>query len=304
MVSRNRVEEIQAFFNENGTEKTKQEYKLSEETLSRYLRHARFFDRKQVKILLLDVETAPMQVFLWGLYKQRPNYENVIRDWFIISWAAKWLNDPTVKSDVLTSKEAVVGDDRRLMGSIWKLLDDADIIIGHNCQRFDTRRLMTRFILNGYKPPSSFKQVDTLKVAQRIFSFASNRLDYIGKLIRNKGKIETDFGLWKRCYAGEEEALGYMEKYNKEDVVLLEEAYLFLRPYIKSHPNIGVYAESEFPVCANCGSANVVEADSYYFTQANKYPEYRCLDCGAVSHAGVGTMTSEQRRGLLRPNAV
>ena len=72
-----------------------------------------------------------------------------------------------------------------------------------------------------------------------------------------------------------------MEKYNQGDVFLLEEVYIKLRPWVKSHPNIGVYMEAEEKVCAICGSDKLVH-DGYHVTNTGKYPAYRCAECGST----------------------
>ncbi len=54
------------------------------------------------RILLFDIETAPMEVFVWGLYKQFIPHTNVIKDWFILSWSAKWLYEDKILSAVVT----------------------------------------------------------------------------------------------------------------------------------------------------------------------------------------------------------
>ena len=303
MVSAKRVEEILAFTSENGEEKACEHFGITKDSLKRYLRIRGFDSTRQAKILLLDVETAPMEVYVWGLYKQRINYQNIIDDWFILSWAAKWLFNPTTAFDVLTPEEAKRGDDRRIMGSIWNMVNDADIIIAHNLKRFDNKKLNTRFICNGFAPPLPYQMLDTLEIAQKNFGFASNRLDYLGELIRNKGKIDTDFDLWKRCKAGDEAALSEMAAYNREDVVLLEEVYLYLRPYIKSHPNMALLMDAKEHCCPNCGSFNIELTDHYYTTPANQYRVVRCRDCGAPNRLPTSVVSADDRKKLLRPIA-
>jgi len=299
-VSTQRIEEILAYLEENGEEQTLAYFDISVETLGRYKRKKRWDSTSLPKILLLDVETSPLEVYVWGLYKQRINHQNVISDWFIFSWSAKWLFSPEMMSDVLTPKEAVNGDDKRIMKSIWELIDEADILIGHNIDRFDKRKLNTRFIMNGLKPPMPYLTIDTLTVAQRNFSFASNRLDYLGELIRNKGKIATNFELWKRCKAGDKEALTEMETYNKEDVALLEEVYVFLRPWIKSHPNLAILMDAKEPCCPNCGSFNIEVTDHYYTTPANQYRAVRCGDCGSPNRLPSSIIGLEDKKNLIR----
>lgn len=300
MVSNQRIEEILAYLRENGQTKALQHYDITLDTLERYKRKIGWSETRQPKILLLDVETAPMEVYVWGLYKQRISHRNVINDWFMFSWAARWLFSPTMQSDVLTPKEAVAGNDKRIMQSIWELVNDADIVIGHNVDRFDKRKLNTRFILNGFPPPLPYVTIDTLTIAQKQFAFASNRLDYLGQLIRNRGKIETDFDLWVRCKHGDKDALTEMETYNKEDVALLEEVYLFLRPWIKSHPNVALLMDAKTHCCPNCGSFDIELTESYYTTMANQYRAVKCRSCGAPNRLPESVVETKARKNLIR----
>jgi RNase P subunit RPR2 len=122
----------------------------------------------------------------------------------------------------------------------------------------------------------------------------------LGELIRNKGKIETNFDLWKRCKIGDKDALTEMERYNKEDVALLEETYLFLRPWIKNHPNVGLLMDANEPCCPNCGSFNIEITDSYYTTPANQYKAVRCGDCGAPNRLPESIVGTLEKKKLLR----
>ena len=251
-------------------------------------------------ILLLDIETTPMKVFVWGLFGNKYiNHENVIEDWNVLSWAAKWLCDSKVMGQIQTPSEARSRDDKRILKQIWGLIDKADIIIAHNAKWFDIKKLNTRFYLNGFPPPRFYKTIDTLLEARKNFSFSSNKLDYLSKIIKNKKKNETNFKLWTECLDGNSESLRYMMKYNKKDVKLLEEVYIELRPWIKSHPNSGIYMEKD-NVCPTCGSEDIFENNSYYTTSANKYKSYRCKSCGALSRSMRGELNIDKRRNLPR----
>ena len=233
------------------------------------------------RILLLDIETAPMEVYVWGLYKQFIPHGNVIKYWCILSWVAKWLYDDETQSDLVTADEAMERNDKRIVQSIHKLLDDADIIIGHNLDRFDDRKIKARFITNGIEPPSPYRTIDTLKITRREFALPSYKQDYLTKYFGLTNKINvSEFGgfeLWKNCVTGNSKALDDMLYYNKYDVIGLEELYLKIRPYIKNHPNLGVLMDED--TCPNCASEHLEETDSTYFTAANKFPVYRCLNC-------------------------
>tara|TARA_R100001377_G_C3186691_1_gene108842 strand:+ start:444 stop:1379 length:936 start_codon:yes stop_codon:yes gene_type:complete len=236
------------------------------------------------KILLFDIETSPMEVYVWGLYKQFISHNNIIKDkngneksWFVLSWAAKWLYAEEVKSDIVTPKEAKTRNDKRVLKSIWKLFDQADIVIAHNGDRFDLRKLNARFIDNDMQPPTPYKSIDTLKIARKEFAFVSNKQDYLTKHFKLEQKLSTEFKLWVDCIGGNQARLDEMEEYNRHDVMGLEQVYLKLRPYIKNHPNLGVLMDMD--VCPSCGCEYLDETDANYFTGANKFPVYRCQGC-------------------------
>lgn len=133
-------------------------------------------------------------------------------------------------SNVLTPEEVIKEDDSRIVKNLWKLLDEADIVIAHNGKRFDIPKINSRFILNGCPPPSFYKQIDTKEVASRNFGFSSNKLDALAGYFNIRHKDDTDFDLWVRCLKGDKKALQYMEKYNIGDIEILEKVYLKLRP--------------------------------------------------------------------------
>ena len=251
------------------------------------------------KILLFDIETAPMEVFVWSLWQKYIGKEAIIKDISILSWAAKWLFDPTMMSESVAAEEAANRKDGSVLASIWKLLDAADIVIAHNGAKFDARILNTRFALAGYKPPMPYRMIDTLRVARQNFQLSSYSLDYINRLFSLTPKRETNFELWRRCVGGDEHALNEMREYNEIDVVALEECYLELRPWIKSHPNVALFISTDKEVCTNCGSADLEWRGNYY-TPAGRFKAFRCLNpkCGAIGRSRYSDLTTEERKRL------
>lgn len=241
------------------------------------------------KILILDIETAPLRSYTWGLWKQNIGLNQIISNWYMLSWAAKWLGDSTTESDVLTAKEALEEEDYRIVKNLWKLLDEADIVIAHNGDKFDIPKINTRFVLHKLNPPSPYKQIDTLTTARKEFGFTSNRLDFIARFLGIGYKLPTTFELWEESMAGNEAALSDMCKYNRHDVDILEEVYLKLRPYIKGHPNLDLYGDYKNAHCPHCGKDSLTHIpNKFFYTQAVKYQVYRCAECGAVSRAKKG----------------
>ena len=260
---------------------------------------------QQPKILLLDIETAPMEVLVWGLYKQHIPYENVLKEWSILTWAAKWMFESSVMHKSVSPKDAANRKDAKVLGELWQLLDEADIIIGHNVRSFDLRKINARLHLAGYSPPSPYQIIDTLKEAQKVMSFSSYSLDYLNKVIGNNRKIKTGYGLWKRCIgidndsSDQYKALTTMSTYNQQDVNITEELYLSLRPWIKTHPNLGLYySDMTYSRCRNCGGVNLTPVGEYY-TPMSRYKAIRCGNCGAIGRERISDLTKEERANLV-----
>lgn len=236
------------------------------------------------KILILDVETSPMRSYTWSRWKQNIYLDQTISEWFMISWAAKWLYSTETMSAVLTPEEMLQENDGRIVKDLWKLLDDANIVIAHNGNSFDIPKIMSRCIVHQLPPPASYSQIDTKVVSAKQFGFSSNKLDALAGYFGIETKIDTNFDLWKRCMLGDSEALSYMEEYNRKDVEILEEVYLKMRPYIKGHPNVALFNNDAYTQCVSCGSSNInVIPDKLYYTSVGAYDMYRCNDCGAIS---------------------
>ena len=251
------------------------------------------------KVLVFDIETSPLKAFVWqkSVWKANIGSEQILSEWFMLCWSAKWLFSDEILSEKLTGKEAINEDDSRIVKSLWKLLDEADIIIAHNGQSFDVPNMNTRFVVHGLPPTSPYQTIDTCLVARKQFGFTHNSLNGLAKIFGFDVKLETDFDLWKRCVDGDDKALAYMEKYNRHDVELLEDVYMKLRPWIKGHPNLGLYVETDEVVCPNCGNTEIAWTDKYYYTSTGKYRTFRCK-CGAFGRSRKTSLSKEVKKNL------
>ena len=238
-------------------------------------------EEKLPKILIFDIETAPMQAFVWKRYKENVSLDQTISESFMLCWSAKWLYDETVMGDVLTTTEAILEDDKRIVTSLYNLINQADIIVAYNGRNFDIPYMNQRFLVYGFPPYVPVHVVDPYETAKSVFRFSSNKMDNIATQLGLQNKIKTDFLLWKRCLGGETEALNEMLTYNKQDVVVLEEIYCRILPWIKNHPNISNYLENKIS-CVKCGSENLVKLNRLFYTPSGRYELYRCKSCGAI----------------------
>lgn len=259
---------------------------------------------KGPRVLIYDVETAPILGHVWDLWEQNVGLNQIKSDWYILSWSAKWLGTPA--SEVMYEDQrnaADIEDDRRLLKGIWELLNQADVVITQNGKAFDQKKLNARFILNGFKPPSSYKHIDTKVLAKKHFAFTSNSLEYMTNKLCTRYKKQkhakfSGFELWRECLAGNVEAWKEMEKYNKYDVLSLEELYMKLIPWDTTAINFNLYHDDEENEC-KCGATDWVK-NGFFYSAIGKYQRYKCTDCGAETRDRVNLLSPEKKDALKK----
>jgi hypothetical protein len=225
------------------------------------------------KTLLVDIETTPNLAYVWGKYQQ-----DVIRfaaEWSLLSFSYKWMDETATK---------FLGRDNYLEAELVEILhslfDRADIVIAHNGDKFDIRKVNAKFIEFGLDPPAPYKSVDTLKVAKRYFKFNSNKLDDLGTILGLGNKAATGgFDLWMGCMQGDKKAWKTMRKYNNQDVELLEQVYLKLRPWIDNHPGLNVI-DGKPDACPKCGETRLQARGTRKTTKVGVYHRFQCQGCG------------------------
>jgi hypothetical protein len=129
-------------------------------------------------------------------------------------------------------------------------------------------------------PVSPIKTIDTKKVASAKFGFCSNKLNELGRQLGLGVKEQTGgYKLWIDCKAGVPKAWLKMKSYNKQDVVLLEQIYLRLRPWMTNHPNRNLF-DGTLSNCPTCGSSRL-QSRGYGRTISAIYHKYQCQNCGS-----------------------
>jgi DNA polymerase elongation subunit (family B) len=166
-----------------------------------------------------------------------------------------------------------------MLKSIHALLDEADAVVHYNGLNFDIPCLNKEFLIYGMSPPAPYKNVDLYRTVKNQFKFTSNKLDHVIQRLGLGAKVETTFQLWVDCMRGDSTAWEHMEKYNKQDVLVLEKLYNVLKAWVPNHPNRSLYTEATELMCPTCGSKKYHSRGSYY-TTVGKYKRYQCQDCG------------------------
>lgn len=266
----------------------------------RYTESEQLLEKNRLpRILLFDIETAPIEAYVWSIWDQNVGLNMIKQDWTVLSWSAKWLGEKEVMyEDLRDSKN--VRDDKKVLKSIWKLLDEADIVVGHNSDSFDVKKLNARFIQAKMQPPSGYKRMDTKKLAKKHFNFTSNKLQYItDKLCTKYKKLShgkfPGFSMWDQCLKGNVDAWNEMKLYNEYDVLSLEEAFLKILPW-ESSALFDSYRDSEIQICT-CGSIDFKKS-GFHHTPTSRYQKYKCKNCGAESRSKENLLSKSKRKSI------
>ena len=242
--------------------------------------------KRRAKILTIDIETSPLVAYSWGPIWET-NLIEIIEQGQIICYSAKWLGGKqTTKAlpDYKGYKKGVI-DDKNLVADIHDLFEEADIIVGHNSNKFDIKYVNSRLLYHGYKPPSPNKSIDTCTSARTIMKLPSYKLNDVAQYLGLGKKVQhTGFSLWKECLEGVSSAWKKMKQYNKQDTKLTESVYLKLRPYIKNHPNLGMSTETV--CCPKCNGEDY-QWRGYAKTSASVFKRFQCNDCGGWGRSAI-----------------
>jgi uncharacterized protein YprB with RNaseH-like and TPR domain len=235
------------------------------------------------KVLFLDIETAPILMTSWSMRAPHAGVVWVERDTFILMASYKWAHEKTVKTICLPDFPRYKRnryDDKDLCGVLHRLMDEADIIVAHNGDAFDVKKINSRLIVNGFGKPSPFKTIDTLKIARRVFKFDSAKLDNIGRYLEEGRKIpNTGAALWRGCVDGDPKSWATMRGYGKQDTALLEKVYHRLKSWAPTHPNMLLYEGGNG--CPTCASPNVQRRGGIQVKLNSRRQRFHCQDCGS-----------------------
>ena len=258
------------------------------------------------KMLLFDIETSMIQGYFWGLWQQNISIDAIIADWYVLCWSAQWLHEDNIvnasvhtvgryKTDLRNNEAAVVL-------ALWKLLDEADIVIAYNGKKFDKKKMNAKFLEYSLPEPSPYKIIDPYLIVRSNFALTSNKMDFIARYVESidEGKTKTNLGLWIRSMEDDLVSLQEMQDYCDQDIVVLKEVYMAVRHWDKSSGvNMGLYSDSDTMVCRTCGGEHLTELEATAKMTAGEYKVYRCDDCLTVQRGKKNLLDTSKRKQLL-----
>jgi DNA polymerase elongation subunit (family B) len=235
-----------------------------------------------VKMLFLDAETFAHRGLFWGLFNQTLSIDKIEEPGRTLCAAWKWSAEKKVEFAAewhpVKEREGWFCY-KEFLKRLHEVLDEADVVVTYNGKRFDIPTLYKEFVLHGLPPPSPFHHIDLYQTVRRQFRFASNKLDYVCQQLGLGAKTQhKGMQLWKDVDKGCHKAQAVMERYNKQDVKLLEKLYNHIKPWIKNHPNIALLEEKQGVVCPTCGSDDV-NFEGYRYTKTRRYRRFQCKKC-------------------------
>lgn len=235
------------------------------------------------RVLIYDIETSPNLGYVWGKWRQ--NVVAFERQWYILSFAWKWLGAKEIHCLGLPDFPLYKKDpanDRALVEQLHELFCQADVTVTHNGVAFDNKKANTRFLVHGMAPPPPRKEIDTLQVARRHFGFTSNRLGDLCALLGLPSKGDPGgFSTWLGCMNGDPKAWAKMKRYNRQDIPTLETLYLRLRPWMPNHPNLNIYGDRP-DSCPRCGHRRL-QARGYRVAGVTMRRQFQCGRCKGYS---------------------
>lgn len=235
-----------------------------------------------MKSLYWDVETSSidLRVRTYQLKNFVKYFDPKLieRDWTMLG--AAWAFDDGPPKVISVSPQNPL-DDRHVVEVLHGVLNEADILIGHNSDQFDLKKFNTRAIYYGLPPIAPKTQIDTLKIARKYFKFTSNKLSYISEYLGVGEKDEAPD--WDLCLEGDARELRYMRKYNKQDVIVTRKVYKKLMSWHHTHPRTAEMPRDAMgipvSVCVKCGSPDLMRQGYRYLLGGRKRQRLQCQSC-------------------------
>ena len=229
------------------------------------------------KRLFYDIETSYNIVKSWRVgYNLSLQPEDIIKERAIITIAYKWEGEEDVT--VLSWDK---GCDKKIIEDFVKVMSEADEMVGHNLDRYDTKFIMGRALKHGIPALPKYQSTDTLKLAKKHFMLNSNKLDYIaqylglGHKVRHRGMSMWDDIIQRNC----PKAMDEMVEYNIQDVILTEKVFNKLTEYSLPKVNHASKQTGDKHTCPQCGSTDATLQKTYVASSGTKTRLMSCNSC-------------------------
>jgi hypothetical protein len=254
------------------------------------------------KILCLDIETFPMEVYTFNQYPKFIANNQVIQNTTLASYAAKFVGEDVIYyNDVRGQKN--LRNDIKLVKELKELINKADFILYFNGIRFDGPKISYRTLANKVIRAKAVQEIDPLRIAKKHLGFDSRKLEHLTDMLcvkykKLKHSKFPGFDLWKECLKDNPESWAEMEDYNRNDILSLEELYVdHIAPFDDMVPNYASFNDSLIFKC-NCGNDKFTPA-GYHITKKSKFEKFQCTKCGKTHRSSRNLHSKAKKESLL-----
>jgi len=232
------------------------------------------------RILILDIERLPGEARIWEPKTRYVAARNFTKWPSLLCYAARWYGTRRPIFSAIWEE----GGKAAMVESVWKLYDEADIVVGYNSIRFDNKHLRSDWLEAGLSPPRPWKDVD-LYAHVKQFGFESKSLDSVTRRLGRPGKLmHYDMDMAHAAAEGDVAAQRKLRRYNVGDIELTEWLYDRLRGWMPTHPHVGTFGDDKR--CPQCGSDDLELQPNKYRATIIDYALYRCNHCGGNVRGG------------------
>ena len=240
-----------------------------------------------MKILAIDCETSPNLAHVWGLFKQNVGINQLVATTEMLCFGAQWIEikDGKVhRGEYVFAAQWETGGRKGMVRKLWKLLDEADAVMGWNNSTFDNKHFTREFFEMGLPPHRPYLSIDLMFKVKSLVRLPSYKLDFVLQWLNIGKKVETGgFSLWSGVMKGEKWAQDKMEEYQRGDVEDVLVAVLErILPWIDLPANVNLYTDGydvdSRPLCKNCGGKT--KWDGWRMTASSRFRQYKCKSCG------------------------
>lgn len=186
------------------------------------------------KILLWDLETSHLKCDFGTL----------------LACGYKWLGENKTKvislADFNNFKRDPT-DDSAITKAFLDIYNQADMTIGYYSSGFDIKFFHGKVLEHGLPVPPKIPMVDLFYTVKANLALSRKSLQNVGYFLGlSAEKTPVEGKIWKAASCGNKKALKYIVDHCRADVEILEEAYLRLRPLVRTHPRVSGYAPCRF----------------------------------------------------------
>ncbi len=222
------------------------------------------YSHESAKILFFDIETTHLKADFGT----------------VLCIGYKWLGKPKVYVPAITEYESWdrdKTDDSGLVSDFLQVYESADMVVSYFGKGFDTKFLNAKLMEASGRLLPNTPHVDLFYTVKANLALSRKSLENVGYFLGlSQEKTKVEGKIWRRAATGHGPSVNYIVRHCRADVLLLEEAYLKLRPLVRTHPRV-----SGTGPCRVCGSTRLHSRGIALSTTRGTRHRYQCQSCGA-----------------------